>query len=404
MEEIKLSDYHYRLPDEKIARFPAEPRDSAKLLVYEAGEISHGQFSNLPDFLPESSFLFFNDTKVIPARLFFQKTTGAIIEIFLLEPRLPVNNVALAMQQTGNLVWHCLVGNKKRWKNGETLTCKLDFDNKPIILTATYADFEENLIHFSWENETLTWATVVQLFGEIPLPPYFKRKAGESDKQKYQTVYAKNDGAVAAPTAGLHFTEKVLADLEKKGIGKDFLTLHVSAGTFQPIKDGNISSHKMHAEQFIVSFENLKNIYNNLDNIVAVGTTSLRTLESLYWAVPSSMNEKAVFKVEQLKPYQTPKNQLPDAKSMLEDWLAFMDKHKLLEITGETEIFIVPGYEFKICKGLITNYHLPETTLVLLIAAFVGQDWRKIYDQALKNNYRFLSYGDSSLLLPGKKV
>ncbi|MBC8109885.1 MAG: S-adenosylmethionine:tRNA ribosyltransferase-isomerase, partial [Verrucomicrobia bacterium] len=273
MQEINLKDYQYFLPNEKIAKFPAEPRDSAKLLVYKSGDISHAQFSELPALLPESSFLFFNNTKVIPARLFFQKTTGAIIEIFLLEPRLPVNNMALAMQQTGSVIWHGMVGNKKRWKNGEKLIQNRDFQGETIALTAEYADFEENLIRFSWEQENLNWVNIVQLFGEIPLPPYFKRKPSEADKQKYQTVYASNEGAVAAPTAGLHFTEKVFSDLEKKGIGKDFLTLHVSAGTFQPIKDGNVAAHQMHAEQFIVSFENLKNIYTNLDSIIAVGTT-----------------------------------------------------------------------------------------------------------------------------------
>ena len=400
MKEISLKDYTYILPEDRIAIFPAQPRDSAKLLVCEHGRISHTHFANLPDFLPEGSFLFFNNTKVIPARLFFNKSTGAVIEIFLLEPEAPHRIVALAMQQTGSCTWQCLIGNKKRWKNGEKLVHELSYEDNTLTLRAELTD-TENSVRFTWNPTHLPWVEVVQHFGELPLPPYFKRKPAEADKQKYQTVYAQQDGAVAAPTAGLHFTENVLADLRKKGIGTDFLTLHVSAGTFQPVKTENALDHTMHAEQLVFSLENVKNVLKNHKNMVAVGTTSLRALESLYWFGIKLLTEKSpVFFIEKLFPYQFETARLPETKAVLQAILDFMEQHELKELLGETEIFIVPGYNFKLCRGLLTNYHLPETTLMLLVAAFVGEDWRKVYEAALANDYRFLSYGDSSLLLP----
>jgi S-adenosylmethionine:tRNA ribosyltransferase-isomerase len=408
MPDIQLKNYHYELPDDRIARFPAEPRDAAKLQVYNAGAITHTQFSKLADFLPEKSFLFFNNTKVIPARLFFQKSTGALIEIFLLEPVSPSPVVSIAMQRTGSCSWKCLIGNKKRWKHDEILTHKIISEGKNFTLQAKIEDAEQDLIHFHWEEAAMTWLEMIQIFGEIPLPPYFKRKPDATDRENYQTVYARREGAVAAPTAGLHFTENVLNRLKVKGINFDFLTLHVSAGTFQPVKDGDVANHQMHTEQMVVSAENLENLCRNLGNIVAVGTTSLRTLESLYWMGLQAMDffepglffkePISVFSLNQHTPYRFENQKLPDPLTALEALLRYLQKQKLQTLTGETGIFIVPGYDFKICNALITNYHLPETTLVLLVAAFVGEDWREIYNAALENDYRFLSYGDSSLL------
>ena len=398
---INLKDYYYELPEDKIAKYPAEPRDSSKLLIYDKGEITHDSFYNLPDLLTNDSFLFFNDTKVIPARLFFKKPTGSIIEIFLLEPFAPTHIVSLAMQENSNVVWKCLVGNKKRWKNNEKLFNEIDFNNQKILIEVEYEDFEKNLIRFNWNDKNLRWVDILQIFGEIPLPPYFKRKPTIEDGDKYQTVFAKQEGAVAAPTAGLHFTDTVLKNIEKKGILKDFITLHVSAGTFQPIKVENATEHIMHSEQIIFSLKNVENIFNHLDKIIAVGTTSLRALESLYWfGVKLLLENDEIFFVKKLYPYEIRKSDLPENKIVFQNLISYMKKNNISNLMGETEIFIFPGYDFKICKGLITNYHLPETTLILLVAAFIGENWKKVYDQALNNNYRFLSYGDSSLLLP----
>ncbi len=398
---INLKDYYYELPEEKIAKHPVEPRDSSKLLIYDKGEITHNSFNNLSDFLTDGSFLFFNDTKVIPARLFFKKITGSVIEIFLLEPFAPTRIVSMAMQEQGNVVWKCLVGNKKRWKNNEKLFHEIDFNNQKIILEVEYDDFEKNLIRFNWTDKNLKWVDILQIFGEIPLPPYFKRKPNIEDEDKYQTVFAKQEGAVAAPTAGLHFTDAVLKNIEQKGILKDFITLHVSAGTFQPIKVENVTEHVMHSEQIIFSLKNVENIFNHLDKIIAVGTTSLRALESLYWfGVKLLLEKNELFFVKKLYPYEMKISDLPETKNVFQNLISFMKKNNISDLMGETEIFIFPGYDFKVCKGLITNYHLPETTLILLVAAFIGDHWKKVYGEALDNNYRFLSYGDSSLLLP----
>ena len=398
---ISLKDYHYELPEEKIAKYPTEPRDASKLLVYKNGEMTHQRFYDLPSLLPEKSFLFFNNTKVVPARMFFQKEGGAVIEIFVLEPALPSKIVALAMQQTKKITCLCLIGNKKRMKGNDKLIREVVYEDKIISLTIAYHNADENLIDFEWDADGLRWIDILNIFGELPLPPYFNRKPEKGDDNKYQTVFAKEEGAVAAPTAGLHFSEKVLSDIEKLGIKKDFITLHVSAGTFQPIKVENAVEHSMHSEQVIFSLQNLENILFNIGHIIAVGTTSLRALESLYWfGVKLLLEKEEIFSVKKLYPYQLEKEKHPDKIRVLENLVLFMKEKNIVELIGETEIFIFPGYEFKICNGLITNYHLPETTLILLVAAFVGPDWRKIYESALENNYRFLSYGDSSLLLP----
>jgi S-adenosylmethionine:tRNA ribosyltransferase-isomerase len=403
LPEILLADYQYDLPDERIARYPVEPRDSSKLQIYQDGKITHEHFFNLPDYLPSDSFLVFNDTKVIPARVFFQKPTGAVIEIFLLHPEEPSRIINDAMQQTESGVWSCMIGNKKRWKVGEVLTTELRVSNYELRIRAEWTDGENNWVKFSWEVisspppfSSPSFADVIRALGEIPLPPYLNRKAESRDLETYQTVYSKIEGAVAAPTAGLHFTERVFENLARKGINHAFVTLHVGAGTFQPVKVLNAVEHTMHAEQVVFTLDLLEKLRQNLGRIIAVGTTSVRALESLYWYGVRLLQGETSFWIEKLSPYQN--EQVPSAADSLEAILSYMKVQNLKELVGETEIMIFPGYEFKLCKGLITNYHQPNSTLMLLIAAFVGPDWRKIYEEALANEYRFLSYGDSSLL------
>ena len=414
---LKLSDYSYNLPDERIARYPVSPRDTSKLLVYKNGAIVHECFNNIHHFIPENSLLIFNDTKVIPARTFFQKPTGTIIEVFLLNPVSPTHLVNEAMQTTESCVWQCMIGNKKRWKSGEILGVVVDnlqSSSHGLHLTAQLIDLDQNLVQFSWENGTNTntrFLEVVQALGQIPLPPYLKRNTEIQDLETYQTVYSKSEGAVAAPTAGLHFTENVFENLTQKNIRHDFVTLHVGAGTFLPVKVENVVEHKMHSEQIVFTKSLVQNLIQNLGQIIAVGTTSMRSLESLYWigvkihqsGVESSLlkaknTERHYLQIEKLFPYQP--QDLPTAKESLNAILNHMDVQNLEQLVAETEIFILPSYEFKICKALITNYHQPESTLMLLVAAFVGNDWKRIYEEALNNDYRFLSYGDSSLLIP----
>lgn len=398
MQEIKLSDYTYDLPDERIAKFPLPKRDESKLQVYRQGQITHDIFKNITDYLPKNCTLVFNNTKVIPARIHFQKSTGAIIQLFLLHPVLPTLVINLAMEVTQECVWECMIGNRKRWKKGDILTQNISIEGQTIEVKAEVYDEEKNHVKLSWTNG-LSFVNLIQSLGQIPLPPYLNREAELADYDTYQTVYSEKKGAVAAPTAGLHFTDEVLQNIEKQGIKQEFLTLHVGAGTFQPIKVENIIEHKMHNEQIVISKQNIENLLANLDNIIPVGTTSMRTLESLYWyGVQLIADKNSPFFIEKLYPYQH--ENLPTPTDSLNAILQKMETHNEVEITGETEIFIFPGYQFQLCKGIITNYHQPESTLILLIAAIIGEDWRKVYDEAMKNDYRFLSYGDSSLLLP----
>jgi S-adenosylmethionine:tRNA ribosyltransferase-isomerase len=422
---LDLSQYIYELPDERIARFPIEPRDSSKLLLYQNKQVAQTQFSDLGNHLPQNTFLVFNNTKVIPARLFFQKATGAVIEIFLLNPTEPSTVISQVMEATDTCTWACMIGNKKKWK-GEILSSRFkatvatveglklkvgDDERFEIELKAELIDSEQNLVKFSWSESPSTvknwdevsvfFSEIVKHFGEIPLPPYLNRKTEQKDYETYQTVYSKHDGAVAAPTAGLHFTENVFADLAQKDIQHDFITLHVGAGTFQPIKVTNVVEHKMHSEQIVFSRAFIENLLVNHDFIISVGTTSMRSLESLYWfgvkLVESS--DSIPFFIEKLIAYQDRKDKVLLEES-LKAVLDYMDSLKIKTLVGETEIFIFPGYQFRVCKGIITNFHQPESTLILLIAALVGDDWQKIYDFALQNDFRFLSYGDSSLLIP----
>ncbi|WP_448530110.1 S-adenosylmethionine:tRNA ribosyltransferase-isomerase [Raineya sp.] len=397
---MQLSDFDYHLPAERIAQEPLPQRDHAKLLFYNKGTISDHIFYELPQILPQDSFLVFNDTKVIPARLLLQKSSGAWIEIFLLEPLLPSRIVASAMQARKQCVWECMIGNKKRFK--EPIWYEFTLKNEPIQLKATLQN--ETQVLFEWNNEHISFAEIIEQLGKIPLPPYIKREVSEKDKERYQTIFAQKEGAVAAPTASLHFTEGVFENLKNQSISYDFLTLHVGAGTFQPIKVANFQDHTMHAERLLVSLQNIENLINNVHKtIIPVGTTSMRTLESLYWfgaEIALGRQNSPILQVKQQIPYEIPASKQPSLSEALQAIKELLQKHKLTELQGSTEIFIYPRYQFKVCKGLITNFHLPQTTLVLLIAAFVGEDWRKIYNHALQHNYRFLSYGDSSLLLP----
>jgi S-adenosylmethionine:tRNA ribosyltransferase-isomerase len=397
LDHINLADYTYDLAEERIAKFPLEKRDEAKLLVFKDHQITHQQFKNIVDFLTPNDTLFFNDTKVIPARLHFQKETGALIEIFLLYPLSPAE-VHSAMTTKNQCTWACAVGNLKKIKQGHILSSTIRIGDNSLILKATLVDYEKQIVAFEWEGAAITFAELLVLVGEVPLPPYIKREVEESDKAAYQTVYAKNQGAVAAPTAGLHFTEEVISKLQKQGVKLDYLTLHVAGGTFQPIRHEHIEDHPMHAEQLIISKQNIENLIN-AGRIVAVGTTSMRTLESLYWyGVKLMANPDSIFQIRKLMPYRYTSEVLPSKKEAFQEILNHMRANKLEKISGETEIMIVPSYPFQVCDALITNFHLSGTTLILLVAAFIGQSWREVYKQALKTNYRFLSFGDSSLL------
>lgn len=392
---ININDYRYDLPDNRIALYPLPERDTSKLLVYQQGEVLHARFKNLVDFLPDNSFLFFNDTKVIPARIHFKKETGAEIEIFLLTPIEPSPIVAQAMTAVTQTVWACTIGNVKRWKENSILEKLLDGEN----LRAEMIDREKGIVRFSWRGN-YSFAEIISKAGETPLPPYLKRKPENSDRERYQTIYSHYEGAVAAPTAGLHFTETVFDALKKKNIHHDFLTLHVSAGTFQPVKVDDVGQHVMHHEQIIVTRKNLNNLLAENRFVIPVGTTSMRTLESLYWyGVKLLRDQNAVFEIKQDDPYLA-YDALPSTQQAIEAVAKMFESRNLDAIGGSTAIFIKPSYEFKICKGLITNFHQPASTLMLLVAAFVGEDWKKIYDSALQNEYRFLSFGDSSILLP----
>ncbi len=405
-EPKRLESYNYPLPEERIARYPLEQRDQAKLLLYQQGNISDRVFYELPDLLPANSHLFFNATKVIPARLFFQKPAnvqgeGAHIEVFLLNPVAPSTIIGEAMLAQGQCTWHCMVGNKKKWKGGIALEKSLSVKGQPLNLVARLEDAEKSLVSFQWDNAEVAFVDIVETAGHTPLPPYLKREATEADKPRYQTVYSEKEGAVAAPTAGLHFTPEVLQKLKEKGIRQDYLTLHVSAGTFQPIKAEDIREHPMHSEQMVIEKQHIEALLSKQGPIIAVGTTSMRTLESLYWyGVMLSKEPEAAFKVPKLMAYQQGTATPLTLQESMEAVLDYMESHQLGQLIGETEIFIFPGYQFKVCKGLVTNFHLPKSTLILLIATLVGDDWQRIYAHALQSDYRFLSYGDSSLLLP----
>ena len=396
--QINLSDYEYTLPDERIAKFPLEKRDASKLLHYQNGEIRHFHFYDIPELLPADTLLVYNDTKVIPARLIFQRETGAKIEIFLLQPVAPTTVIPEIMLAKHPVTWETMIGNAKKWKDGEILKGQVQVKGEEVVLSARLIDRDSKKVEFSWDNSEVAFVDLVEASGEVPLPPYLNRKPNEEDKSRYQTVYSKKEGAVAAPTAGLHFTDEVFDKLRKKGIREAQLTLHVSAGTFQPITAKNVLEHPMHSEQIQVTREVIEKLLSEKGKTVAVGTTSVRTLESLFWYGVKLIEERGeeLF-VPKLFPYEK-RERIPSKSEALTAILNLMDKTGTDTLMGNTEIFIFPGYRYRMVDGLITNFHQPGSTLILLIATILGDDWKKVYQEALDKDYRFLSYGDSSLL------
>lgn len=401
-KHIHISDYDYPLPDGRIAKFPIAERDHSKLLVYRHGCISEDLFYNLPDYLPSGALMVFNNTKVIQARMHIRKETGALVEIFLLEPVAPADYEQM-FQTSGHCSWLCLVGNLKKWKDG-ALRREFDICGKRLTLTATRREavHTSHRIDFDWDNADITFAEILDSVGELPIPPYLNRKTEESDKRTYQTVYSKIKGSVAAPTAGLHFTQPVLDALDAVGIDREELTLHVGAGTFKPVKSEDIAGHEMHTEYISVRRDTLVKLLEHDACAVAVGTTSVRTLESLYYmGLKLSLNpglSEGELHVRQWEPYETEAVLSPvDAIRQVLDYL---DRNGLSTLHSSTQIIIAPGYDYKIVKMLVTNFHQPQSTLLLLVSAFVSGDWRKIYDYAQAHDFRFLSYGDSSLLIP----
>jgi S-adenosylmethionine:tRNA ribosyltransferase-isomerase len=394
---LRIVDFSYPLPSERIAHFPLEQRDASKLLVYEGGRLTDSQFQALPSHLPEETTLVLNDTRVIEARIIFQKETGGRIELFCLEPDgAPLEQ---ALQQQGSARWRCLIGGASKWKPGQVLEKTLAFPEGPVQLTARYEgrEGEAFLIHFSWEGAPLPFVEILHRAGAMPLPPYIKRVAAIEDADRYQTVFSRHDGSVAAPTAALHFTPAIFEVLAQKGIRPQYLTLHVGAGTFKPVKTEWVAEHAMHGEPFVVSRSFLEALLS-AKKIVAVGTTSLRSLESLYW-LGLKLKGEAIPELGQWEAYAlAERHGHPPFSESLENLIKWMEQRALEELHCRTSLLIMPGYRFHLPQGLITNFHQPQSTLLLLIAAFVGEDWKKIYAHALENDYRFLSYGDSSLL------
>lgn len=402
---ININDYNYDLPDEKIAKYPLAERDMSKLLVFDGERIEEDRFRNISTHLPSGGLLLFNDTKVINARMIFEKETGARIEVFCLDPLSP-SDYSLAFAENKSCSWKCLVGNSKKWKEGK-LRKQVCVGNVSLYLYITRVreignSFE---ILFEWDNPDVTFSQIIDAAGNIPIPPYLNRNSEEIDSVRYQTVYSHYEGSVAAPTAGLHFTERVMDDIRKHGIDCDAVTLHVGAGTFQPVKTDNAAEHEMHTEHFVVNRSTIEKIASNLGNITITGTTTVRTVESLYRVAVQLFENKDVdtneFTVSQWEAYSGKENY--DTKELLLNLLSWMDDKGFDSIRCATQIMIVPGFKFRIVDRLITNFHQPKSTLLLLLSAFIGDDWRKVYGYALENGFRFLSYGDSCLFLHKKE-
>lgn len=403
-KELSIIDFTYELPDERIARYPLAERDQSKLLIYRNGQISETIYAELAAHIPANSLLVFNNTKVVEARLLFEKPNGGRIEIFCLEPHEQYGDITTAMLQKGKVWWKCLVGGAKKWKEGALISQIEKYDSSEITLTARkieqYAD--AYLIELSWDDADMSFAELLHVAGVIPLPPYLNRAAEESDQERYQTIYAKHDGSVAAPTAGLHFTNSLFAKLTQKNIRHSFVTLHVGAGTFKPVKSATMQDHEMHAEFIDVSAAFIEQLLQETAGpVIAVGTTSLRTLESLYWlGVKTKLDphiSAEALTIKQWEPYELAEYNFSAAEALtaLLDWLQQNQADRLIT---KTQIIIAPGYTFRIIKGLITNFHQPQSTLLLLVAAITGDNWKKIYQYALDHQFRFLSYGDGSLL------
>ena len=403
-KHIQIKDFNYNLPDERIAKFPLAKRDNSKLLLYRHGEVTEDVFHNIAQYLPKGALMVFNNTKVIQARLHFRKETGALIEVFLLEPYMPADYEQM-FQTTGHCSWLCMIGNLKKWKEG-TLKRTFDVKGKEVTLVAERKEdvHKSYRVDFSWDASDVSWAELLDAVGELPIPPYLNRETPESDKTTYQTVYSKIKGSVAAPTAGLHFTPEVLADIDRHGIDREELTLHVGAGTFKPVKSEEIQDHEMHTEYICVHRQTLEKLIRHEAKAIAVGTTSVRTLESLYY-IGVKLEKTLDLSEEELhvcqwEPYENAVAKPITPLKAIENILAYLDKHGLSALHASTQIIIAPGYEYNIVKMLVTNFHQPQSTLLLLVSAFVHGDWHKIYDYALAHDFRFLSYGDSSLLIP----
>lgn len=405
-KHIRIADYNYPLPDARIAKYPKPQRDESKLLIYSKGTISEDVFRNIPEHLPEGSLMVFNNTKVIQARLHFHKATGALIEVFCLEPHTP-HDYQVNFSTTRRVTWTCLIGNLKKWKDGR-LERVIRVGEKPVTLTAERIGVSGtgHEVVFDWGDDSITFSEVLEAIGELPIPPYLNRQTEESDLRTYQTVYSKVKGSVAAPTAGLHFTEQVLRAIDDKGIERNEITLHVGAGTFKPVKSDEIGGHDMHSEWIAVRRESIERLLAHGAECIAVGTTSVRTIESLYYiGVLLHRNPEATqddLHVDQWMPYDyaaSPELKLTAAEA-LQEVLDYLDRNNLPVLHTSTQIIIAPGYDYHIVRRIVTNFHQPQSTLLLLVSAFIGNDWRRVYDYALSHDFRFLSYGDSSLLQP----
>lgn len=402
IEQLHITDYDYPLPDERIAKYPLEKRDASKLLLYDDGIISESIFSNLADYIPSESLMIFNNTRVIHARLLFRKETGAQIEVFCLSPADP-EDYAMNFASKQHCSWHCMIGNAKRWKD-DILTMKIENGGNGILTLSAEkiaVTDKDTTVRFSWNDDTLSFSEILEIAGKLPIPPYLNRPAETKDDETYQTVYSRIEGSVAAPTAGLHFTDDVMTSLRHKGIATAEVTLHVGAGTFRPVKSETIGEHEMHTEFISVPKETIKAIYENKHPLVVVGTTSMRTIESLYYigaelAINPIATPHELF-VSQWEPYENFFHDI-EARQSLKNILDYLDRNDADHLISATQIMIVPGFRFHYADALITNFHQPQSTLLLLISAFVDDNWRVIYDYALKSDFRFLSYGDSSLL------
>jgi S-adenosylmethionine:tRNA ribosyltransferase-isomerase len=404
--DIQIADYQYELPDEKIARFPLSERDESKLLVYQSGQLAETRYRQIADFIPADTLLVLNNTKVVEARLLCKKPTGGQIEIFCLEPAPIYPDIVTAMQQRNRVHWICLVGGAAKWKSGLVLTTEGVSNGNPLLLESRMIEKNGDafLIEFSWNDPEIHFAEVLHLLGNIPIPPYLKRAAEESDEERYQTIYAEADGSVAAPTAGLHFTPRVFEALQTKKVQPCYVTLHVGAGTFKPVSTDRMEDHPMHAEFIDVTTQTIQTLLDAPAAIYAVGTTSLRTLESLYWMGVKAAHHPDItetdIRIQQWEVYDHWMSKSLDRKSALKALLSWMKKKKMDRLITITSILIAPGYRIQMINGLITNFHQPQSTLLLLIAALIGDDWRNVYAYALANDFRFLSYGDGCLLVP----
>ena len=401
---LAIADYTYDLPDHRIASYPLSIRDASRLLVYESGNIHETTYRQLADQVPAGHLLVFNKTKVVEARIYFTKPTGGVIELFCLEPHQDYPDVTTAMLQTGQVRWNCLVGGASKWKHGTILEKSVTHGDTTVHLTAAIDARNQDTfsILFTWTPDTLSFAELLHAVGVIPIPPYLKRDCNQQDSDRYQTIYAEMEGSVAAPTAGLHFTDQVFKELSDKGISRSFVTLHVGAGTFKPVKSEYIADHDMHAEYIEVDIATIEELLSYEGRILAVGTTSLRTLESLYWmGVKAYVNPRINIEGLEMKQWEVyeelGRHQLTAGQSLI-SLLSWMKKHQIVRILCKTQILIAPGYHVRMIRGLITNFHQPQSTLLLLVAALIGNDWKKVYAYALENDFRFLSYGDGSLL------